>query len=467
MDVRADPSVPGNGVDPGLKALQAALDAMPIGVSWTSLADSRILYVNHAFTSMLGYTLEDLNNIEEWVAQEYPYADDVEPITALWQPYIKEGIGGPIAPMEVRLRCKNGEIKTVLHSGTILPESGRLLVTFVDITERKRVEMALHDAERQARENEGVYRLLLDNSAEMTVLASAGGAVLYVSPAVERITGFTAAEFLAAPWQEHLHAEDLGNVRDTLLTIQPGDAGKTIRYRIAQKGGGYRWVEGKARAFADPQSGNMAGYVTAIRDISEQKMREDGLRTEIREMSQAAALDEMTGIANRQTFNQRFEMEASRAENARMDLSMLMVDVDLFKQFNDLYGHMAGDECLKRLAETLGRTIQREGDLVARFGGEEFVVLLPGTNATGAARVARNIQDAVNGMGILHEESPHAVVTVSIGAATWRGGPPVDRDELLRDVDRALYTAKWAGRNRVCFAEDKRSQRAAESDQAA
>jgi diguanylate cyclase (GGDEF)-like protein/PAS domain S-box-containing protein len=457
MDVRTNLVEAGTGAEPGLNALQAALDAMPIGVSWARLADFRILYVNHAFTAMLGYTLEDLSHIEEWVAKAYPYAEDVERSTTEWEPRLKEGIGGPIAPMEVRIRSKNGEIKTLLSSGAILPESGRVLATFVDITDRKRDELALNEAERQARENEAVYRLLLDNSPEMTVLANAQGVFQYVSPAVEAITGYTPAEFVAMRWQDFTHPEDAENVDQALRGIRPGEPGRTFRHRISQKGGGYRWVEGSVRAFADPVTGQLAGFVTAVRDIHEQKMREDRLSTEIREMSQAAALDELTGIANRRALNQRFEAEAARAENPRTDLSLLMVDVDLFKQFNDLYGHMAGDECLRRLAEALRGAIQRESDLVARFGGEEFVVLLPGTNASGAARVARNIQGAVKGMGILHEASPHAVVTVSIGAATWRGGPPVDRDELLRDVDRALYAAKWAGRNRVCFAGDGRS----------
>jgi diguanylate cyclase (GGDEF)-like protein len=136
-----------------------------------------------------------------------------------------------------------------------------------------------------------------------------------------------------------------------------------------------------------------------------------------------------------------------------MELSLLMLDVDLFKQFNDLYGHLAGDDCLKRVAETLKTTIQRESDLVARYGGEEFVVLLPSTNPEGAARVAENLLSAIRDLRIEHAGSPHRVLTVSIGLASCcNRTAPIDRSRLLEQVDAALYAAKRAGRNRLCFA---------------
>lgn len=455
MNLRADLRQFPDAFDPVVKRLQAVLEAMPIAVSWASVADGRILYVNHSFTEMLGYAQDDLTHIEEWVSRAYPFAEDVAQLSKQWEPYLnQEGIRS-IPPMEVRIRCKNGEIKTLLHSGTILPDPGWVLVTFVDITGRKQNELALKEAERHARENQALYRLLLDISPEMTALADANRVLQYVSPAVKEITGFTAEEFLSAPWQTLLHPEDALSVRDTLESIQPGGPGRIFRYRIARKGAGYRWVEANSRAYADPQTGRLAGYVTAIRDISEQKIREDGLASKVLQMSEAATLDELTGIANRRAFNQRFDDEANRADNPRTELSLLMLDVDLFKQFNDLYGHIAGDECLKRVAEALQKTIQREPDLVARYGGEEFVVLLPGTNAAGAARAAENILAAIEGLGIEHAESPYGVLTISIGLASCCGMAPIDRGRLLEQVDAALYAAKRLGRNRICSAEDE------------
>ena len=451
MNLRPDLRESPGEADPELKRLQAVLEAMPVAVSWASLTDLRILYVNHAFTEMLGYRMDDLTDINAWVAMAYPFAEDVDFVTRQWEPNMQTRQLVTIPPMEVRVRCKNGEIKTLLHGGTMLPDPGWALVTFVDITDRKRNELALRDAERHARENAAVYRLLLHNSPEMTVLADAGRVVQYVSPAVEEITGFTAQEFLTAPWQMLLHPEDASSVSEALQAIQPGDSGQIFRYRIALKGGGYRWVEGNSRAYADPETGRLAGYVTAVRDISEQKMREDSLAREVRQMSEAATIDELTGIPNRRAFNRRFDDEARRQDCPRMELALLMLDVDLFKQFNDLYGHIAGDECLKRVAATLKKTIQREADLVARYGGEEFVVLLPGTNPAGATRVGENILAAVAGLGIEHSGSPYSILTVSIGVASWRGTGPIDRGGLLEEVDAALYAAKRDGRNCIRF----------------
>jgi diguanylate cyclase (GGDEF)-like protein/PAS domain S-box-containing protein len=453
MNMRADLREFGDGSDPARLRLQALLDAMPIAVSWASVADGTILYVNHTFTETLGYALDDLSHIEDWVSSAYPFAEDVAHISTQWEPYLKRGAAGTIPPMEVRVRCKNGKVKTFLHSGTILPDPGWVLVTFVDITDRKQNELALRAAERHARENEALYRLLLDNSPEMTVLSDADRAVQYVSPAVKEITGFTAEEFLSAPWQTLLHPLDASTVSETLKAIRPGDPARIFRYRIVRKGGGYRWVEGNSRAYADPQTGLLAGYVTSIRDISEQKRREDRLAKKVRQMSEVATLDELTGIANRRAFNRRFGEEANRADGALMELSLLMLDVDLFKQFNDLYGHLAGDDCLKRVAETLKNTIQRESDLVARYGGEEFVVLLPSTNSAGAGRVAENILSAIQNLRIEHAGSPHSVLTVSIGLVSCcYGTAPIDRSLLLEQVDAAMYAAKRAGRNRICFA---------------
>lgn len=452
MDLPTERGQSSENSDPGLKRLQAVLDAMPIAVSWASIADGRILYVNHSFTELLGYAQDDLTHIDEWVSRAYPFAEDVAQLARQWEPFQNTGKAGAIPPMEVRIRSRNGEVKTLLHSGILLPESGWLLVTFVDITGRKRNELALKEAERHARENEALYRLLLDNSPEMTVLSKPDRAIQYVSPAVKEITGFSAEEFLKAPWKSLLHPEDASSVQEALQAIQLGDSARSFRYRIAQKGGGFRWVEANSRAYTDPQTGYLAGYVTAIRDIAEQKLREDRLDSKVRQMSEAASLDELTGIANRRAFNQRFAAEANRSQDACMDLSLLMLDVDLFKQFNDLYGHVAGDECLKRVAEALQSTIQRDSDLVARYGGEEFVALLPSTNPAGALRIAENILTAIRRLAIEHAGSPYSVLTVSIGLASCSGTAPVDRRRLLEQVDAALYAAKRAGRNRLCTA---------------
>ncbi len=161
-----------------------------------------------------------------------------------------------------------------------------------------------------------------------------------------------------------------------------------------------------------------------------------------------AHTDSLTGLDNRGTFDAVLVKEAQRASRSGRPLSVLFVDVDHFKAFNDYYGHLAGDDVLRRVAQSASRCLRRDSDHVARYGGEEFVVTLPDTDARGAATVAEGIRRAIAGIDIAHVRSPYGHVTASIGAATAAGGR-VNAATLLRQADEALYRAKSGGRNRV------------------
>jgi diguanylate cyclase (GGDEF)-like protein len=159
--------------------------------------------------------------------------------------------------------------------------------------------------------------------------------------------------------------------------------------------------------------------------------------------------DSLTGIANRRHFDHMLREEWRRCARNGTPLSLLMIDVDYFKRYNDYLGHVQGDECLRRLAAILTRVGRRPGDLVARYGGEEFVYLLPDTNAEGAVEVAERLRADVQAAGISHPASPLGLcVTVSIGVASAQ--PPAGAlNDLVALADRALYVAKEEGRNRI------------------
>lgn len=166
--------------------------------------------------------------------------------------------------------------------------------------------------------------------------------------------------------------------------------------------------------------------------------------------------DGLTGIANRRHFDQALAHEWARAQRAQTPLSLIMLDVDVFKHFNDHYGHLAGDACLQALATTLAQTgARREGDLAARFGGEEFVVLLPGSDLHAAADVARNIQAALHQLALPHEGAPMGIVTVSFGVASAQPERDQLPEDLVRQADRAMVRAKQAGRNRIELAQPR------------
>ncbi len=162
-------------------------------------------------------------------------------------------------------------------------------------------------------------------------------------------------------------------------------------------------------------------------------------------------LDGLLGIANRKCFDERFAQEWLRSRREKTPLSLLMIDVDSFKRFNDSYGHPAGDRCLKAIAGTIVSLMHRPADLVARYGGEEFAVILPNTNLAGAVHKGTEIRERVAALAIPHRDSAAAsYVTISVGAASTTPTLGVNAEALLSSADRALYQAKELGRNRVC-----------------
>jgi diguanylate cyclase (GGDEF)-like protein len=169
-------------------------------------------------------------------------------------------------------------------------------------------------------------------------------------------------------------------------------------------------------------------------------------------LERLAMQDGLTGLANRRQFDTTLCNEFTRATRHASALALVMLDVDCFKQYNDIYGHAAGDECLRAISEVIqGLTPGRPGDLVARYGGEELVVLLPGTDAAGATVVARKILRAVYQLQLPHAGSPAGVVTVSAGVESMVPERGSDTPaSLIKAVDKALYAAKASGRNRVC-----------------
>ncbi len=167
-------------------------------------------------------------------------------------------------------------------------------------------------------------------------------------------------------------------------------------------------------------------------------------------LNRLASIDALTGIPNRRHFTDVFEVEWRRAIRGGSSMSVMLVDVDYFKQYNDTYGHSAGDECLKRIARSLQVSLNRPGDCAARIGGEEFAILLPETDALGAAMLAERIRSGIEGLRIPHEGSARfEVVTVSAGVATTTPNDNTERSTLLNAADEMLYQAKEKGRNQV------------------
>jgi diguanylate cyclase (GGDEF)-like protein len=163
-----------------------------------------------------------------------------------------------------------------------------------------------------------------------------------------------------------------------------------------------------------------------------------------------AVTDDLTGIPNRRSFLDRTRTEFNRSRRNKYPLSVIMIDIDHFKSYNDTYGHERGDECLKKVALAMQKTLRRPSDFCARYGGEEFITVLPDTAQEGALFIAEEIRAAVRNLGIEHEKSSAAgTVSISLGVATAENNLSISYEDLIRQSDKALYLAKENGRNRV------------------
>ncbi|SFI08995.1 diguanylate cyclase (GGDEF) domain-containing protein [Tindallia magadiensis] len=167
-------------------------------------------------------------------------------------------------------------------------------------------------------------------------------------------------------------------------------------------------------------------------------------------LKDASLIDGLTGIPNRRRFDEVLSTEWKRSFRDGKPISVLMADIDYFKRYNDHYGHLEGDECLRKVADCLRRTLKRPGDLVARYGGEEFVGIMPMTGEDGAFTIAESFRKAVEAMEIEHVDSPISeVVTISVGVSTMIPSDKVEAEKLVEKADNALYEAKKTGRNQV------------------
>lgn len=192
----------------------------------------------------------------------------------------------------------------------------------------------------------------------------------------------------------------------------------------------------------------MGGLVMVrLRSLSQIRQQQLLLESANRELERMANIDVLTGLANRRHFNDQLANECAHANRMHAPLSLLMIDVDFFKSYNDTLGHQAGDKCLRAVADTIRHTLRRPIDIAARYGGEEFAVILPSTSASGAHKRAEAIREAVRALKKPNPGRKNLPITVSIGVATAQ--PPIEAEALIRRADQALYRAKTYGRDRV------------------
>ena len=272
----------------------------------------------------------------------------------------------------------------------------------------------------------------------------------YIGPQIESLLGWPRDSWLGAmDWIERIHPEDRERTANFCISQSEEGVDHEADYRALKADGSYVWIRDVVHVIRD-ENGVTQDLVGFMFDISARKRMEQEVADLNRKLEAWSNQDGLTGIANRRLFDQTMAAEWARGKRSGAPLSLLMLDVDHFKGYNDHYGHVKGDECLIRVARAIGQVPMRSTDLFARYGGEEFALVLPQTPADAAELVAEKCRELVAALNIPHAASPVGVITISVGVCTMVPGEESSCTTLIERADDKLYRAKRNGRNCIC-----------------
>jgi diguanylate cyclase (GGDEF)-like protein/PAS domain S-box-containing protein len=319
-------------------------------------------------------------------------------------------------------------VRNLLHD----PAVTGIIANYHDITERVEAEAALRASEER-------FRSLVQHASDLIVVMTADGTVTYVSPSVERLTGYRPEEIVGTNAFAWLHPEDVAQARQNFArrVQQPNSSLLTGGFRVGHRDGSWRYMDMLSTNLLDDPS--VAGVVVNMRDMTEHRALEERLTRQV-------YTDALTGLPNRARFVEILGGALVEARRGGAGFAVLFVDLDGFKVVNDSLGHGAGDGLLAAAARRIAACL-RPGDTIARFGGDEFVILLERVDtALEVVRAAERVIAAFGRPVTLHDREVFVSVSVGITMAAPRHATP---DDLLREADIALYQAKAAGKARA------------------
>jgi len=411
---------------------------------WETDVNWRYTYCSDNVTDVLGYSPEEMLGKTLF---DFMDPGEKEKCKSLFS----EIAGGKksMRDLENWYLSKNGHYVCLKTSGIpTFNEKGEItgyVGVDTDITELQHAREALKKSEEQ-------FRIISSAANDAIIMIDNEGKVVYWNRMARKMFGYTNQEILGKQFHpillpDHLFEKYNKGFAHFKQTGQGSAINKTYELTAVKKEGVEIPVEVSISAV---QIDNKWHAVAIVRDITERKLAEKALRKAQEKLKYLSYVDGLTEINNRRYFDEIVSKEWNRAVRDSNPLSLIMIDIDFFKNYNDVYGHLKGDECLKNIADIILQSIRRPEDFAARFGGEEFVVVLPNTKIKGASHIAETIRSNVESAGIEHNNSSIAeVVTVSLGVASTIPQRGTEPDSLLAETDACLYRAKQEGRNRV------------------
>ncbi|SER04509.1 PAS domain S-box-containing protein/diguanylate cyclase (GGDEF) domain-containing protein [Amphritea atlantica] len=298
-------------------------------------------------------------------------------------------------------------------------------------------------------QDDDIYRTLLESTKAIPWKINwETKAFEYIGPQIETLLGWRQDSWTSAQdWIDRIHEEDREQTAHNCINLCENGIDHEADYRALTADGEYVWVRDVVHVIR--KNGVTTDLVGFIFDISERKAMEEALQQANEKLEALSYLDGLTGVPNRRLYDKTLEREWEHAVRTATAVSLVVIDIDHFKDYNDQYGHIQGDECLKQVAEALQKVAVKSTDFFARYGGEEFVLLLPDTGQDAARDIAEQCRRRVLELAIEHPASTAGhLLTISAGVASMIPTEDDPLDDLFSTADRMLYQAKRNGRNR-------------------
>ena len=307
------------------------------------------------------------------------------------------------------------------------------------------------DLAKVIKTDDDVYKTLLESTKAIPwKIDWATMKFAYIGPQIESLLGWSPQSWATVDdWAARMHEDDRERAVNFCVTQSNSGIDHEADYRALTKDGRHVWIRDVVHVVRN-LDGSVNALVGFMFDISERKIAEEQLAALQKELEILSFVDGLTGIANRRRFDQVMKMEWANARRNSQPLSLVMVDIEHFKAYNDHYGHLQGDESLKRVAQALAAAATRPRDAVARFGGEEFALILPESDAASAQKIAERCRSLMFKEQIAHAASPVSqMLTLSLGIGTVVPAQEGGMMDFIAAVDRQLYQAKQQGRDRI------------------